>query len=419
MVPFYKIEDWLTKKLSVKTRLQMISLWYMLSIMVSTRKHSLEFASEISGKDKSLFSRFLKEHSDISILTLQDLSKKQAKKISKTQKNLESLPWKAALIIDATSQNRSSKNPYNSQKLNHGKGYYLGHQWTNIVLFIDKFIVPLPPIPFYGKKYCQKIGLEYKTEHVRVLEYLRKLDLNEYLVDYRPEDVVVLGDRGYDDKQIQSVIREKGWDFVIALKKTRSVKSTDQHQKSLPSRGWSQVEAFFKAFRRLKWQTVCINTNGAEKKRKEFRIRSTIAWLRGVGLIQVVCSEKKKKSDGYRKYFACSNLTIKPRLILIAYSLRWKIELFHKSIKMHLGFEHVATKSFDSVIAHVHWVYCAYLLLQDNIPGVPSTANTILDRQKYIMDVIGNRSKAKLLQMLTQYGGLEKVKKELKTVLAA
>lgn len=419
MTPFYELRNWLTKKLNVKKRLQVICLCYLLSVMVSTRKHSLEFASQMSGKDKSLFSRFLKEHSDIAILTLQDLSKKQAKQFSKARKTLGSLPWKVALIIDATDQKRSSPHAHNTQKLNHGKGYYLGHQWTNVVLLVADFIVPLSPIPYYSKKYCQQKGLEYKTEHERILEYLRTLDLGEYLVDYRPEDVVVLGDRGYDDKRIQKLIQEKGWDFVIALKKTRSVKSNHQHLNTSPSRGWSQVEAFFKAFRRLGWQTVCLHTSGAKRKRKEFRIRHTIAWLKGVGPIQVVCSEKKKGPKGDRKYFACSHLTIKPRLILVTYSLRWKIELFHKSIKMHLGFEHVATTSFDSVVAHVHWVYCAYILLQDNLPGIPSTAKTLLERQQYVMNVIGNKEKAKLLQKLTQFGGLEKVKNELKGALTA
>jgi hypothetical protein len=95
------------------------------------------------------------------------------------------------------------------------------------------------------------------------------------------------------------------------------------------------------------------------------------------------------------------------------------VELFHKAIKMRLGFEDVAPTSFDSVIAHVHWVYCAYLLLQSELPGVPASAKTLHERQGYVMSVLEHKEKACLLQRLTQINGLEKQKRELKEALAA
>jgi hypothetical protein len=317
------------EKLNVKKRIQMICLWYVLSLMVVTRKHSLVFAAQISGKDESQFSRFLKNHSDVAVYTLSDLSKRQARKYSKALKTLESLPWKVAMIIDLTDQRRSSLHSENVQRLNHGKGYFIGHQWTNIVLLINGKIIPLPPIPFYTRKYCREENLEYKTEHERVIEYLEALDLSEYIEGYRPEDVVVLADSGYDDRRIENVIVDKGWDFVLALKKERCVKSHPQHLKTSKSKGWSQIWAFFKAHRRIKWQTVRLFTNGVKKRRKEFRIRHAFGWLKSVGPVQLVCSERKKAPGGGRKYLACWNLTVKPRQILIAYGLRWQVEINH------------------------------------------------------------------------------------------
>jgi len=273
-------------------------------------------------------------------------------------------------------------------------------------------------LPFYSRKYCKEKKLEYKSEHVRVIEYLHALDLGEYIEDYHPEDVIALADSGYDDKRIQKAILNKGWDFVMALKKKRSVKSNAEQLKTKPSQGWSQVQAFFKAHRRLAWETVRLFTSGTQQRRKEFRIRHTIGWLKSVGQIQVVCSERKKAPGGERKYFACSHLTISPRQILIAYSLRWRVELFHKAVKMHLGFEHVSAVSFDSVVSHVHWVYCAYILLQSQLPGAPSTVQTIYERQRYVMSVLEHKEKASLLQRLTQINGLEILKAELKRALA-
>ena len=53
----------------------------------------------------------------------------------------------------------------------------------------------------------------------------RQLDLEDYIGSYDPRDVVVLTDSGYDDKKIENAIADKRWNFIIALGKTRSVKS--------------------------------------------------------------------------------------------------------------------------------------------------------------------------------------------------
>jgi len=416
---FYMFRDWLFKQIGVNIRLQVICMWYLISLMVITRKHSLDHASFISGKNKSQFSRLLQDHPGTAVYTLDNLSKKQARQFSKAMTTLKSLPWKVAIIIDLTDQRRSSLKSENVQKLNHGKGYFVGHQWTNIVLLMGSHIIPLPPIAFMSRKYCRKHGIEYKTEHKRVIEYLETMKLEEYVEGLKKGDVVVLADSGYDDKRIQKVIVDKGWDFVMALKKKRSVKSVAQKAKTTPSRGWSQIGAFFKAHRRLKWETARIPSGGPKEKRKDFRIRHTRGWLKGVGLVHLVCSEKSSAPRGERKYFACTNLTIKPGQILIAYRLRWSIELFHKSVKMHLGFGDVSAMTFDAVKAHVHWVYCAYILLQGGLPKMPSSVKSLPERQRYVMSILENKEKANLLQRLTQIGGVGKQKNELKRALVA
>ncbi len=416
---FYIFRNRLLKKLNVSKRLQRICLWYVISLMVTTRKHSLEHASAISGKNSSQFSRLLKDHPDTAIYTLEDLSGRQGKKYSKAMKTLGKLPWKVAMLVDLTGQGRSSLHSENVQRHNHGKGYFVGHQWTNIVLLMNGMIIPLPPIAFLSRKYCRQKNLEYKSEHKRVIDYLQSLDLSDYIENYKPEEVVVLADSGYDDKRIQKVILSRGWDFIMAVKKRRSVKSNARHLKTSSKEGWSQIQDFFKAQRRLGWETVRLTANGPGKRRKEFRIRHTIVWLKNVAPVQLVCSERKRAPRGERKYFACSHLTLQPRQILIGYSLRWAVELFHKSVKMHLGFEDIAATSFDSVISHVHWVYCVYILLHAEFPGVPSSARTLHERQRYVMRVVEHKEKANLLQLLTQINGVEKQKNQLKEALAA
>lgn len=418
---FPAFENWLSSRIAVKSRLKKVCLCFVMFLMIETRKHSLQEAARFWGMNKSQFSRFLKNHSPLAIYTLEELSKRQAKQLSKILNWLAkgSLPWKIAILIDSTIQHRSSLHTDNAKRFNHGKGFVIGHQWTNIVLVINDMIIPLPPIAFHTKKYCRKNNLEYKTENVLVIEYINNLQLADYIGNHDPDEVVVLADSGYDDNRIESAIVRKKWSFIIALNKTRSVKSERQNSNTPKSKGWTQIAEFFKNYRRIKWQTIRISTSSSKRKRMEFRIRQITGYLRHVGKVQLVCSEFKKRPDGRRKYLACNDLKVKPRQILIGYRLRWKIEIFHKEVKMFLGFEDVATKRFVSVMAHVHWVYCAYILLHSRPPGVPEHTTSLTDKQRKIKDVIDSRETSRVIQLLTQINGSDRYKNELRTVLKA
>ncbi|MBW1795914.1 MAG: hypothetical protein JRJ38_16075 [Deltaproteobacteria bacterium] len=152
---FPTFENWLSRRIAVKSRLKKVCLCLVMFLMIETRKHSLQEAARFWGMNKSQFSRFLKNHSEIAVYTLDDLSKRQAKQFSKVLKWLAkgSLPWKIAILIDSTIQHRSTLHTDNAKRFNHGKGFVIGHQWTNIVLVINETIIPLPPIAFHTKKY--------------------------------------------------------------------------------------------------------------------------------------------------------------------------------------------------------------------------------------------------------------------------
>src|SRR5438132_10448240 len=145
----HTLHTWIARHIAVRTRLTQVGVSYLLFLMVATRKHSLEEAARFSGLHKSQFSKFLHTHSPVAITTLQHLSTQQAKRLSKTLHNLSQhqLPWKIALLIDSTLQHRASLHPENAKKFNHGKGFVIGHQWTNIVLIINDILIPLRPFP--------------------------------------------------------------------------------------------------------------------------------------------------------------------------------------------------------------------------------------------------------------------------------
>jgi hypothetical protein len=412
------LHTWIKRRITVRRRLGPICTAYLLFLMVATTKHSLKEAARFSGLHPSLFSKLLKSHSKVAITTLDQLSKTQARKSAKALERARGLPWKILLIIDATIQHRASLHPENAKTFNHGKGYVIGHQWTNIVLLLGDILIPLPPIPFYSKAYCRAQGLTYHSEHERVVDYLKALDLEAYLGAYDRREVVVLADSGYDDKKIEQAIAQQGWNFIIALGKTRSVKSTALYLSSPTSKHWLHVDTFFRRHRRLKWDTVRLQTKGNKRKRMDVRIRHITGYWRSVGKVELVCSERRNRPDGRRKYLACNDLRATPRQIVTGYRLRWVVELWHKCVKQNLGFEDVATHTFDAVVSHVHWVYCAYILLHMSPPGLSPESQSVGDRQRALQQGLVDQEKRHLLQKLTQIGGVQRYKDELRQALA-
>lgn len=412
------LQTWIARQIRVRRRLENVCTSYLLFLMVVTTKHSLEEAARFSALHKSQFSKMLKHHGNVAVYTLENLSKKQAKQLAKALKSLQGLPWKIVIIIDSTLQRRASLHPENAKKFNHGSGFVIGHQWTNIVMIINDMLIPLRPIPFYSQTYCREHQLAYQTEHDLVVDYLRQLNLEDYIGSHDPRDVLVLADTGYDNKKIEKAIVNKRWHFLIALKKTRSVKSEALYLTTPKSRQWCSIFMFFRNHRRLKWQTIRVPTNGPKGKRMAFRTRDTIGYLRHVGQVQLVCSECRNRPVGRRKYLACSDMRVTARQIIIGYRLRWAVELFHKKIKQHLGFEDVATSGFDSVMSHVYWVYCAYILLHLSPPGVSADVRSLGDKQRQLQNVLDNKERRRVLQKLTRIDGLQRYKDELRQALA-
>src|SRR2546426_6925914 len=57
-------------------------------------------------------------------------------------------------------------------------------------------------------------------------------------------------------------------------------------------------------------------TSGNTRKRMDLRIRHTSGSLRSVGKVELVCSERRNRPDGRRKYLACNDLRATARQIV-------------------------------------------------------------------------------------------------------
>ena len=392
--------------LKFPSRLQNVATLYLISLMVRAPKHSLTFASAISGLNKSQFSRFLSKSSSIALANLNRLIRLVLLDFLNGRKPLiPGSPWTVALIIDATIQKRSSRHTHNAQKFNHGKGFVIGHQWTNIVLLINGIVIPLPPLKFLSKKTRIEQGLPKETEHEAIIRFILGLHLNDLIGPHRNGEVVVLLDAGYDNKKIQNTIIGRGWDFVAALKCSRGSRTSKEYHNNYLSR---RVDDIFWACRKnAAWQTIRDHVNGwKSKKRKDFRGRELIGYLAGLPIeLKLVLSEERGSRKG-RKFLACSNPNISLGTVIRVYRKRWAIELFHKEVKSFLGFEDVSCHNFASVEAHVYWVYSAYLLLRKLFPSLQSVS----ERMDAVERELEKQTFRDILQKLTRFGGYQAVK---------
>lgn len=363
--------------LKIPTRLEEVVAAYLLMLMLETSKHTQSFAQSVSGLDQSAFSRLLSGHRELAVKSLHALAKAAGNSLSRARKPIVAgVDWTVALIIDATLHPRSSLHVHNAQRFNHGQGFVVGHQWTNVVLYINEKVVPLPPIPFWSRSECKRRGVEYKTEHERLKAYLEDLNLAELIGTYDCEEIVVLSDAGYDDKKLQRAVIARGWDFVGAIKVARGTKTVAEHHSGKAT--WRRVDDLFWAARKqAPWKTVRVNVDGGKRRRK-FRARKLVGRIKGIARdMALVCSEKSGGTG--RRYFACTRTGLDVGVIVRTYSKRWAVELFHRASKHQLGLLDAGVHNFDSLCAHVHWVYCAYLLLHElEIEG----AQTLLDKQR-------------------------------------
>jgi len=392
--------------LLIPARLLEIISYYLLSLMIPSNKHTLKFAEQISGKANSLFSNLLIQHLGLSTIVLNRAGSRRLTKLMKIRKPLsDDAPWTIAIIIDSTLHERSSDKVQNSQKMTHGKGWITGHQWTNIGILINGQYVPLPPIPFYTKDECKRRKIEYKTESQKIATFLKNLSLKNLLGSFDNSEVVVITDSGYDSNIVLKAILSKKIDFVASIKSSRCIFFD---KKNTPN-----VSDYFTDGRRP-WKTIKLRVDSGKRKWRCYATKRLEASLQGiVHALTLICS---KRSDGKMKFLACSNQKIDTKGIVATYQLRWAIENFHRAIKSYLGLEDASSHCFDTLHAHVHWVYCAYILLHDfnDDPAIG-----IKMKQDLLISKLEIEKINKIVQKNTQCHGNQKVKDYCLSVIAA
>lgn len=345
-------------------RLQRIVCSYVLFLMLDHKKHELRSAARVFHIHESNFSRLLsrKKSRVIARSLLNHSIKKRLAKVKKTDE--------IYMIIDATLSKRSGKKVKNRKKFRHGGPYVEGHQFTNFILLVNGEVIPIASMPFYSKEYCKEKGYGYQSEIDHVADWIELLPKSGLLPEQVLENLHFLLDSGYDARPIQAAIASINAYFTTGIRCERSVNGLG-------------VREYFNRYRHIPWKTIRLTVGNGHRKTKgrKFRVRQTkMAHLKGFGKVNVVCSEKASRSakrKTVRKYIATNMLTQSARGIVLAYSKRWIIEVWHKEIKQKFGFGDCRSQKFEAIEAHVNFVLVAYCLRGLKDPLLPKPGTTL------------------------------------------
>lgn len=308
------------------------------------------------------------------------------------------------IIIDATLIERSSRKAENVGLYHSNGKKTLGHRVTNVGMLLDSALyIPLASIPHYTRKYVKLLGgLNYSTEGIMVRRWLRDHidEISEWVegAGMQREDVTFLLDAGYDNKLIQKAIISSGCHFLMMIKSSRKVAGF-------------QVKEFFKKNRWIKWQSIRITRDSKNKKKRlDYRIRTAEqVELNGVGLVNVVCSEKKARGRGQkstRRFLVSSRENSTGREIIKDYRKRWTIETWHKTMKQSYGFGDCSVSSFSSMENHFKMCNIAYLSHLQGLKSLPMKGTSIED---YLQLTIRKEARHRL----TKFSGHQRFTEEL------
>ncbi len=387
----------------IRDRVHMAVKIYILALMIKGYKKTLTNIAITFGLSVCSLSRAISHH--LLGAELDIFINRQSRKIIATYINRHGMCNDICIIIDSTTINRSGKNPENVGLYHSNGNKVWGHRVTNILLLLDgKYSVPLVCMPHYTRKTSRNLGIPYRTEGMMVRQWLRSYMpglmgfLREQEILVQPDDITFLLDAGYDNAEIQRLIRNYGCHFVMMIKNTRKIQNL-------------QVKLFFKKMRCLGWENVYLKRQVNKKtKRRKFRIAAAQrVYLSGVGYVNAVCSEKQCggcSSKENRRYIISSRLSQDGRHILDQYSKRWKIETWHKEMKQNYGLEDCSASSFDAIENHIKLCLIAYFMHLSEAKNMPKKGVTIVDYLQYQVRSTSRRT-------LTLINGRKKMRQEI------
>jgi len=290
----------------------------------------------LDGRHQSSLNRFLTQHKwdvrRLNALRLQHL-------LLSNQKG-------GVLIVDDTLIEKTGEHM-------DGVGYLFDHCKGKNVLCHDVVStfyqrgeqqVPLYFTPYVKEELAEQQEIWFKTKIQIALDLFRKS-----LMQVHPE--VVVFDAWYMSKELVDFLSSRGLTWVSSAKSNRLIQVDDT---------WVSLSSFAKS---LSTQVFRRINKLVGEQRFKWLFETTMV-MKHVGLVKLVILRERK--NGKTCTFLVSNNTGLDGLqVLEYYKKRWRIEVFHRDCKQHLGMGEYQVRKLDAVVIHLHLVFLAYTLLKN------------------------------------------------------
>jgi len=336
---------------TIPKRLMNVSSAYVGSLTLITKRHTFALAGELSGLDQSRFCAFLNNPEATTVA-----KKTFNRAMRRCLKRIKRIDGRLVFIIDATILGRKSRQVENVGRYHSGSGLVWGHKVINFAVLNGNEVIPLETLPVFTKRYARENKLKRLTEVEIVEDWIKNLKERGLFSEQDLRSALFLLDAGYDAKPIQRAIMEIGADFVAALKSSRIIN------------GKQVAELFRHTKRWLKSEPIRLTVGaGGKGSRRNYSVRTANeANMKGFGFVNVICSKALDRKKRPTKFIATSDLEMTGRDIVKWYSLRWRIEMWHREMKQNFGFIDCRSRRFCAIEAHINFSLTAYVLQKES-----------------------------------------------------
>lgn len=232
------------------------------------------------------------------------------------------------------------------------KSYQWGHAFLLGVLRFRGVVLPWDIRAWVPRKFCRSprgkaLGLKFRNSSQLAAEVIRDFP-KDLAASFR---VRVLFDCGFLNETVVDACHERDFRFISVGKSNRVFFPCGYAGKRrLSSYGPGVLRTCGKN----------IQLPGARKPAR-FRVATRVGYMRGLGTVQVVFSQRL--SDRSFVSLVTDDTELSARDVVSGYRGRWSIEVTLKLLKQYLGLGQYQTTRYEGLIHHLHLCLISFQLL--------------------------------------------------------
>lgn len=219
--------------------------------------------------------------------------------------------------------------------------YIWGQQLVCAIILYRDIVIPYAIEIYVPKKQCKSLKQTFQKKTKIAEQFLESFEADS------GQEVFVIADSYYATAPLMNHCRRMHYNFVSSLKSNRVFRV---HHYT------TNVSKYSRSTFRKKRSNKRIRIN-----RTFYHVLSRQVVLKTGGAVKVVFT--KRRSHRTVTAVFSTNTALPSKTILQVYAKRWKIEVFFKMSKQHLGLKAYQNRNVHAIRSHVRLSLCAHNLL--------------------------------------------------------